>query len=111
MDGSKTPAGVLRQNQVLNASRPQFPCCAWHNTTCGGHRGHKADAPPGRCSNGDGTGTGEVTPDREHSSAVWTETGTRGGCQDKDVLRAGGAQQVKAGGFDSKYKGPVAGSA
>lgn len=63
------------------------------------------------CSNGDGTGTGEVTPDREHSSAVWTETGARGGCRDKDALRAGGIQQVKAGGFDSKYKGPVAGSA
>lgn len=63
-----------------------------------------------RCSNGGGTGSGEVTPDRGHSPAVWTETGARGGCWDKDALRAGGVQQVKAGGFDSKCKGPVAGS-
>lgn len=63
-----------------------------------------------QCSSGGGTGSGEVTPDRGHSSAVWTETGARGGCWDKDALGAGGVQQVKAGGFDSKCKGPVVGS-
>ena len=49
-----------------------------------------------RCSNGGATGSGEVTPDRGHSPAIWTETGARGGCWDKDALRAGGLQEEES---------------
>ena len=114
MDGPKTPAGVLCQNQVPSAGRPQFPCCAWHNSRCGGHsrtEGRQPLPPWRRCSKGGGTETGEDAGEGRHSSAAWTETGVGGGRWDKDTsaLRAEGGRQVTAGGFNSRCKGPVVG--
>lgn len=67
--------------------------------------------PPGVGMPMRGAGRGD-TEEGGQGSAAWTKTGVRGGCGDKDTseLRAG-VQQVKAGGFHRKSKGPAAGCA